>query len=165
MPLPLVGGVQVTQDVRPASPIDTFRLGRLAYFVLSLCLFAGLTFAIGYAGFLGPEGGRALTNIAGFTFAAAILFLSVGRFHDMGSSGWWSLLLFVPLVGFFVWFYLLFSPPEERSETQPEVTANVSGSSASTMIPENDIVDRAYSLVKQMSENDRLRFFAKLEQG
>jgi uncharacterized membrane protein YhaH (DUF805 family) len=46
-----------------------------------------------------------LSTWAGFALAAK-------RFHDMGSSGWLSLLLLVPLVGFIVVLVLLFKGGE-----------------------------------------------------
>jgi Protein of unknown function (DUF805) len=126
LPFLLAEGVQVPQDVRAASPIDHFRLGRLTYFLLSLCLIAVLTaIMIALAGLTGTPEGKTLTNVAWLISAAVIIFLSVGRFHDVGSSGWWCLLLFVPILGLFVWLYLLFSPPEEHSV---DVAANQRGS-------------------------------------
>jgi uncharacterized membrane protein YhaH (DUF805 family) len=49
-----------------------------------------------------------LSTWAGFALAAK-------RFHDMGTSGWLSLLLLVPLVGFIVVLVLLFKGGEPGS--------------------------------------------------
>jgi uncharacterized membrane protein YhaH (DUF805 family)/Tfp pilus assembly major pilin PilA len=44
----------------------------------------------------------------------ALLVLSVGfmvrRLHDMDKSGWWSLLVIVPLVNLILWLFLIFAP-------------------------------------------------------
>ena len=39
----------------------------------------------------------------------AMLALSAKRFHDLGNSGWLSLILIIPLFGYFAVIYLLFA--------------------------------------------------------
>jgi len=41
------------------------------------------------------------------------LAVSVRRLHDIGKSGWWFLISFVPLAGFVVLLYFMASPSEE----------------------------------------------------
>ncbi|WP_455597715.1 DUF805 domain-containing protein [Acinetobacter pecorum] len=36
------------------------------------------------------------------------LVVTVRRFHDLNRSGWWALLLLLPLVNIFVWLYIIF---------------------------------------------------------
>jgi Protein of unknown function (DUF805) len=38
------------------------------------------------------------------------LVLTIGRFHDIGLSGWWTLLTFIPIVNLFVLLFLLLWP-------------------------------------------------------
>ena len=48
----------------------------------------------------------------------AIVFLipsSIRRLHDLEKSGWWIIGLFVPLVGIFVFLYMLFGNSAEQS--------------------------------------------------
>jgi uncharacterized membrane protein YhaH (DUF805 family) len=48
--------------------------------------------------------------IVGFIlFIWAKFALSAKRFHDLGNSGWLSLLLIIPLFGFLVFLYLVFA--------------------------------------------------------
>ena len=39
----------------------------------------------------------------------------IRRWHDLGKSGWWTLLMLIPFVGFLVFLYLLFAPGEQSS--------------------------------------------------
>ncbi|WP_216938428.1 MULTISPECIES: DUF805 domain-containing protein [unclassified Acinetobacter] len=38
------------------------------------------------------------------------LVVTIRRLHDMDRSGWWALLLLIPLVNIFVWLYIVFGP-------------------------------------------------------
>lgn len=46
----------------------------------------------------------------------AALASEVRRFHDVGSSGWWVLIAFVPVAGPFIVLYLLAQPGDIRNE-------------------------------------------------
>jgi uncharacterized membrane protein YhaH (DUF805 family) len=48
--------------------------------------------------------------ILGVLSAWQTLALAVKRWHDMGSSGWYTTLCLIPLVNFFVVIYLAFNP-------------------------------------------------------
>lgn len=37
---------------------------------------------------------------------------AVRRFHDVGKSGWWFLILFLPLIGIFIYLYFMISKSE-----------------------------------------------------
>ena len=39
----------------------------------------------------------------------------IRRWHDLGKSGWWTLVLLVPIVGLLAFLYLLLAPGEEDS--------------------------------------------------
>ena len=39
----------------------------------------------------------------------------IRRWHDLGKSGWYTLLMFIPFVGFVTLLYLFFAPGERSS--------------------------------------------------
>ena len=41
---------------------------------------------------------------------------SIRRWHDLGRSGWLTLLLLIPFLGPFIFLYLLFAPGREPGE-------------------------------------------------
>ncbi|MBV8634011.1 MAG: DUF805 domain-containing protein, partial [Burkholderiaceae bacterium] len=49
------------------------------------------------------------------------------RLHDLDQTGWLSLLLFVPLIGFFFSLYLLFAPGTDGSNSYGPAPAKQSG--------------------------------------
>jgi uncharacterized membrane protein YhaH (DUF805 family) len=76
----------------------SFALGN---FLISL-VFGGAGFGIG----LGSE---YLSSLFGLFILIPSIAVGVRRLHDTGRSGWWLLISFVPIVGFFVllYFFLL----------------------------------------------------------
>jgi len=85
------------------------RLGRVRYIGYS----AGITLLVGGIGFglSGVLGASGQTNVAlvlgGLTYVAVIVvqfLLTIQRAHDFDTTGWLSVLLFVPLVALIFWF-------------------------------------------------------------
>lgn len=73
--------------------------------------------------------GFVLSGLAGLALFLPSLAVLVRRFHDAGHSGWWVLILFVPLVGIVV--HLIFAlteskPPNEWGEG-PDTPVPASG--------------------------------------
>ena len=84
------------------------RIGR-SVFALSLL---GTTFVQGILASLSSLGFRPL-GILGLVVFYALIVLSIKRFHDMGKSGWLTLLYLVPIVNIFIFFLqLLFEGTE-----------------------------------------------------
>ena len=78
------------------------RIGRKTFWLATLVIFlAGLVISaiMAFADEMG-----AILYLATFWPYLAI---GVKRCHDRDQSGWWMLLLFVPVVGFFWWFIAL----------------------------------------------------------
>lgn len=62
-----------------------------------------------------------ITTVYGFS-------LYIRRLHDLGQSGWWSLLMFVPLLNLALLVYLLFFPGAQgANQFGPRVRANSTG--------------------------------------
>jgi uncharacterized membrane protein YhaH (DUF805 family) len=92
------------------------RIGRLVYLSGNLVVWALAIAVAAVVYYLGAEG----TQLAGVVLLLLVamtwsqLALAAKRFHDLGKTGLASLLLFVPLAGLVVPFYLLFAPGEEQ---------------------------------------------------
>lgn len=88
------------------------RASRTDYFVV--LLFTGILGAI--AGSMMVKGG-ALGFFSGLFFAG-VLWVSMcacaRRMHDVGHSGWWSLVALVPVANFIFGLYALFAPGQEQ---------------------------------------------------
>ncbi len=78
----------------------------LAYFILQIVLSIvdGILFGVSAAS---GESVGILTTIAGLALLLPNLAVAARRLHDIGRSGWWQLLLLIPIVGvivLIVWF-------------------------------------------------------------
>ena len=63
--------------------------------------------------------GFVLSGLAGLAIFIPSLAVLVRRFHDAGHSGWWVLIMLVPLVGLIVWLIFALTeskPPNEWGE-------------------------------------------------
>jgi uncharacterized membrane protein YhaH (DUF805 family) len=92
----------------------TGRIGRLTYFTASLC--AGIVIGILYAIAVGAGSQGSIPAVAAnvgelvciVLFLWIVMALAVKRCHDLGQSGWWSLLQLIPYVGLAMSAYLMF---------------------------------------------------------
>jgi hypothetical protein len=73
-------------------------------------------------------------------YVVAYFTLAVGRFHDIGVSGWWSLLLLVPIINVIIWLYLLFKPgaAHAAAEASNKVQTLENGPAAQQKIAKGD---------------------------
>lgn len=71
------------------------------YFTLFNVTVAVALAAIGYV-----IGTTMLSNIYSLAVFIPGLAVSVRRLHDVGKSGWWYFIIFVPIIGFFWMLYL-----------------------------------------------------------
>jgi uncharacterized membrane protein YhaH (DUF805 family) len=81
------------------------RLGRVRYIAYSMVMSLLFGSVIGIAAAAAGQEAAIFVTFAGYIviFAVAIM-LTIQRAHDFDSSGWLSLLMFVPLVGLIFWF-------------------------------------------------------------
>ncbi len=100
------------------------RIGRLRYlayamsinFVLSLAMGASMAATMGTAAFMAgtPEGMSITSILLALVFYIAMIVISVmfakRRLNDLNRSGWWCLLLIVPLANLLLALYMLLFP-------------------------------------------------------
>ena len=81
------------------------RLGRVRYLAYSLVMWLLFSLAVGFsAAAAGQEAALFVTAAGYIVFFALAIMLTIQRAHDFDSSGWLSLLMFVPLVGLIFYF-------------------------------------------------------------
>lgn len=110
-----VGTVDEFGDVRIFS--FSGRIGRMRYLAFSMVMLFVMYFAIGMVVAItlpqGEGGLAAMGMITGLLSLAslpvAVMFM-MQRLHDMNASGWWFLLMLVPIVNAVMGLVLLFAP-------------------------------------------------------
>ncbi|MBV0910904.1 DUF805 domain-containing protein [Anianabacter salinae] len=88
----------------------------------------GLSFVDSWV--LGMQSVQPLSSL--FSLAILLPSLAVGarRLHDIGRSGWWLLILLVPLIGFLVLLYFFVQRSEGRSNIHGPVPQEAEGHTA-----------------------------------
>lgn len=64
---------------------------------------------------------RPLQLIASLGLLIPSLAVVVRRLHDINRSGWWYLIVFIPVIGFFVMLYWLVQPSENEGNIYGEL--------------------------------------------
>jgi uncharacterized membrane protein YhaH (DUF805 family) len=93
------------EDFQPVKILSVSgRIGRARYIVYSIVLSMLIMFVAGLASaFLGPLGVAVI--VAGYVAVVVLsIMLTIQRSHDFNMSGWFSLLVLVPLVNVLFWF-------------------------------------------------------------
>lgn len=81
----------------------TFKMSRAPYAALALaCIFGALFLSLSDDG---------LAKLVALALGVVLLLTTAGRLRDCGRSGWWSLLLFIPIVCVLCVLALFFVPP------------------------------------------------------
>lgn len=62
---------------------------------------------------VGKSVGSMLSNLYSLFVLAPSLAIAVRRLHDIKKSGWWLLLAFVPIIGWFI-LIILYAMPTEK---------------------------------------------------
>ena len=93
------------------------RIGRMRYLAFSMVMLFVMYFAIGVvAAITLPQGAGGMTAMGLITGLLGLASLPIAfmfmmqRLHDMNASGWWSLLMFVPIANALMGLVLLFAP-------------------------------------------------------
>jgi uncharacterized membrane protein YhaH (DUF805 family) len=111
------GGDEDFGDVKILSA--TGRLGRLRYIGYSMGLWLVFSLVIVVvAAIAGQQAAGILTLVGYLAIFVVMVMLTIQRSHDFDTSGWLSLLMFVPLVNLIFWF-IPGSPGENRFGKRP----------------------------------------------
>lgn len=86
------------------------RIGKKQYLVSFLILLGISIVAAIVLGMLGSIG-QIINLVVSIAVAVASFSIAIRRFHDLGKSGWFSLLLLIPLVNLIVIIYLCVADP------------------------------------------------------
>ena len=90
------------------------RIGRLHYFLVNVALFIVSVVLVQATGVENPVSGEFLTTADTFLVMLPIVWLGAAnalrRIHDRNHTGWFLVLLFVPVVNVAAGLYLLFAP-------------------------------------------------------
>jgi len=99
------------------------------YWVLAVVLGSlvlGVVDSVMFASMAGPGGVQPLSLIYSLAVFLPSLAVAVRRLHDVGRSGWWYLIVFVPLIGLLVLLYWFVQPGSDGANEYgppPQVTA------------------------------------------
>jgi uncharacterized membrane protein YhaH (DUF805 family) len=93
----------------------TGRIGRVRYIAYTIGVYFTLMFAAGilvtvFGLATGVEGVRMSMGILFAAYLPVIIWgisLTVRRLNDMGHTGWWSIVMLIPVVQFFMWLWLV----------------------------------------------------------
>ena len=85
----------------------------LAVFLASIVV--GLVDAIIFG--IEEDDPQVLTGLFGLALLLPNIAVGVRRMHDIGRTGWWLLIAFVPIVGFFVLIYFYIQPSDTEANT------------------------------------------------
>ena len=94
------------------------RIGRLRYFAYSIgivmALYLAMGVSVGLATMLPESAGSIIIPLVTFVAAIAMIYISIvlmiQRLHDTDKSGWFSLIMLIPIVSIIFTFYLWFMP-------------------------------------------------------
>ena len=128
-------GIAVSAGAAPLGPRKIARIGRLRYFLGPLCTVGPLYALVaiwGVIGYMMQQGGGTVSpnsfiSMVNFVipllmipavllgFVGVYLFITLGirRTHDVGHSGWFLLLTFIPYIGLIFSLYLLFKKGDQ----------------------------------------------------
>ncbi|WP_075359866.1 DUF805 domain-containing protein [Caballeronia sordidicola] len=84
------------------------RIGRLRYFLTALGFSAFYGLCVGVVQAIAGHAGSPIVAVAFIAIAVVLTFAAIKRAHDFDASGWWTVLLWVPVINFVWGLVLLF---------------------------------------------------------
>jgi uncharacterized membrane protein YhaH (DUF805 family) len=90
------------------------RSARQEFWMFALCNFI-VALGLAFVGYLLGRVGHLLVDLYSLVVFIPALAVSVRRLHDIGKSGWWLLIEFVPVIGFLVLLYFMVQDSEAEN--------------------------------------------------
>jgi uncharacterized membrane protein YhaH (DUF805 family) len=106
----------------------TGRLSRSKYFTAPIILGIVIGLIQFLMGIVMAPLALIMLPVLGIAYLVSFFMINIKRWHDLDKSGWLSLLLFIPIVNFFVGIYLLFAKGAEGDNqygSSPEKASTV----------------------------------------
>ena len=76
------------------------RATRLEYWMFNVAVFIGLIIVSIIGAVLGEEAATIIIYLFGLVYIWSLIAIQVKRWHDRDKSGWWILINFIPIIGF-----------------------------------------------------------------
>ena len=76
------------------------RVTRLEYWMYYVPLIIGIIIVIIFAAVFGEEAATIILYLLGLVYIWSVIAIQVKRWHDRDKSGWWILINFIPIIGF-----------------------------------------------------------------
>lgn len=97
------------------------RLGRLSYFNGLIFWYVGFVF-LAFLLLTGDSYKTVMlqTTLLSLLYSFCTFRLAILRLHDLNLSGWYCIILFIPILRFFMYLYMLFGPGTDRANDYGE---------------------------------------------
>ena len=89
------------------------RATRLEYWMFNVAVFIGLIIVSIIGAVLGEEAATIIFYLFGLVYIWSLIAIQVKRWHDRDKSGWWILINFIPIIGFWAFIENGFLPGTE----------------------------------------------------
>lgn len=121
--------IYATPDADLDAGIDTDKvypgLRRLPYFLYSLGINVFFSVFVGVVAGFAESALGITTNIMMLVLVAVSVYLIIQRLHNLGSSGWWALAMFVPFLNIWIGIKTLAFPEGYDDHKTLDTTAKV----------------------------------------
>ncbi|MEM9603477.1 MAG: DUF805 domain-containing protein [Pseudomonadota bacterium] len=92
----------------------TTRTGYWMFILVYVIVYFGLAFLVG-----GSDDSLTAADVFSLLLLVTSISVTARRLHDIGRSGWWQLISFIPLVGWLVLIYFMVQPSEGDNRFGP----------------------------------------------
>ena len=154
------------------------RVTRLEYWMYYVPLIIGIIIVIIFAAVFGEEAAAIISSLLGLVLIWSVIAIQVKRWHDRDKSGWWILINFIPIIGFWALIENGFlrgtegknrfgeDPLERSTSNKEEITTSKEASSDKTSGDKEEITtsEEASSDNDNESPEDKLTKLSELKE-